>query len=312
MTDAAPSAASVRHHSPEPGPGGPQAPAPAPQPGVITLAATPIGNTADASARLRRAMAQAGLIAAEDTRRLRALAQRLGVEISGRVMSFHEHNERQRAPELIEAARAGTSVLVVSDAGMPGVSDPGYRLVTAAVQAGVPVTVAPGPSAVLTALALSGLACDRFCFEGFVPRKPGERRRAVEALAGQERTMVLFESPRRVHETLTVMAQVLGADRPAALCRELTKTHEEVRRATLGELAASTADGVLGEVVLVVAGAAPAAADLQQAAHDALDLAEQGRRLKEAAGEVARSVGLRPNEVYRAALVLREGPEDRP
>ena len=188
--------------------------------GTITLAATPIGNVSDASRRLRCALEQADLIAAEDTRRLRALAQRLDVETRGRVIAFHEHNERDRAPELLEAARDGSSVLVVSDAGMPSVSDPGYRLVQAAVQVQVPVTVAPGPSAVLTALALSGLASDRFCFEGFLPRKPGERRRALESLATQERTMIFLESPRRVHDALVTMAEVLGGERPAALCRE--------------------------------------------------------------------------------------------
>ena len=273
--------------------------------GTITLAATPIGNVSDASLRLRCALEQADLIAAEDTRRLRALAQRLDVESCGRVIAFYEHNERERAPELLEAARSGLRVLVVSDAGMPSVSDPGYRLVQAAVREQVPVTVAPGPSAVLTALALSGLASDRFCFEGFLPRKPGERRRALESLATQERTMIFLESPRRVHDSLAAMAGVLGADRPAALCRELTKTHEQVLRATLAELARATADGVLGEVVLVVAGAEPAAASPQDVARRALALAESGMRLKAAAAQAAAEGGLRPNEVYRAALELR-------
>ena len=274
--------------------------------GTITLAATPIGNVSDASLRLRRALEQADLIAAEDTRRLRALAQRLDVETRGRVIAFHEHNERDRAPELLEAARAGLRVLVVSDAGMPSVSDPGYRLVQAAVREQVPVTVAPGPSAVLTALALSGLASDRFCFEGFLPRKAGERRRALESLAAQERTMIFLESPRRVHDSLAAMAEVLGTDRPAALCRELTKTHEQVLRAPLSELARATADGVLGEVVLVVAGAEPVVASPEAAAHKALELAEAGMRLKAAAAQTAGESGLRPNEVYRAALELRD------
>ena len=274
--------------------------------GTITLAATPIGNASDASRRLQRGLEQADLIAAEDTRRLRALAQRLDVETRGRVIAFHEHNERDRAPELLEAARDGRRVLVVSDAGMPSVSDPGYRLVQAAVQVQVPVTVAPGPSAVLTALALSGLASDRFCFEGFLPRKPGERRRALESLATQERTMIFLESPRRVHDALVTMTEVLGGERPAALCRELTKTHEEVLRAPLAELARATADGVLGEVVLVVAGAEPVVVGSENAARRALALAGTGMRLKAAAAQVAGELGLRPNEVYRAALELRE------
>ena len=274
--------------------------------GTITLAATPIGNVSDASLRLRRALEQADLIAAEDTRRLRSLAQRLDVEPRGRVIAFHEHNERERAAELLEAARAGLRVLVVSDAGMPSVSDPGYRLVQAAVREQVPVTVAPGPSAVLTALALSGLASDRFCFEGFLPRKPGERCRALESQAGPERTMIFQESPRRVHDSLAVMAEVLGGERPAALCRELTKTHEQVLRGSLAELTRATADGVLGEVVLVVAGAEPLVASPEAAARKALALAEAGMRLKTAAAQAAGEGGLRPNEVYRAALELRD------
>ena len=225
--------------------------------GTITLAATPIGNVSDASPRLRCALEQADLIAAEDTRRLRALAQRLDVETRGRVIAFHEHNERDRAPELLEAARDGRRVLVVSDAGMPSVSDPGYRLVRAAVQVQVPVTVAPGPSAVLTALALSGLASDRFCFEGFLPRKPGERRRELESLTTQERTMIFLESPRRVHDALVTMAE-------------------------------------------------PVVAGSEDAARRALALAGTGMRLKAAAAQVAGELGLRPNEVYRAALELRE------
>ena len=276
-----------------------------PLPGQILLAATPIGNSADASARLRAALEHADVVAAEDTRRLLNLAARLGLSVGGRVVAFHEHNERARTPELIEAARAGSSVLVVSDAGMPSVSDPGYRLVVAAVAGEVRVSVAPGPSAVLTALALSGLATGRFCFEGFVPRRAGERRRTLEALAEERRTMVFFESPRRTHDTLAAMARAFGEDRPAALCRELTKTHEEVVRGSLEHLVEVTSGQVLGEVVLVVAGARPEPADPHQAALAALALAQEGVRLKEAAARVAGESGLRPNEVYRAALALR-------
>lgn len=277
-----------------------------PRPGTITLAATPIGNTGDASPRLRAALAHADLVAAEDTRRVLNLAQRLGIHVAGRVLAFHEHNERERAGELLEAARGGAAVLMVSDAGMPSVSDPGYRLVVAATEAGVPITVAPGPSAVLTALALSGLASDRFCFEGFLPRKTGEQDRALAELADERRTLIFFESPRRVHATLTAMAAAFGEGRRAALCRELTKTHEEVRRAPLGVLATSTAEGELGEIVLVVAGAEPRGADPREAAREALGLAEEGLRLKAAAARVAQETGLRTNEVYRAALALRD------
>ena len=285
---------------------GPSADPPALRPGAITLAATPIGNMGDVTDRLRRALATADIIAAEDTRRLRALAQRAGVRVVARLVSFHEHNERDRAAQLVSAARDGARVLVVSDAGMPSVSDPGYRLVVTADGAGVPVTVVPGPSAVLTALALSGLATDRFCFEGFPPRRPGERGRVLRSLAQEPRTLVFFESPRRVHDTLTDMVGAFGAGRRAALCRELTKTHEDVRRATLGELAALTDGGALGEIVLVVAGADRADADPAGAAREALALAGEGMRLKTAAGVAARAAGLRPNEVYRAALELRD------
>ena len=275
------------------------------RPGAITLAATPIGNMGDLTDRLRRALATADIIAAEDTRRLRALVQRAGIRVVASLVSFHEHNERDRAAQLVSAARDGARVLVVSDAGMPSVSDPGYRLVVAAAGAGVPVTVVPGPSAVLTALALSGLATDRFCFEGFPPRRPGERGRVLRSLAREPRTLIFFESPRRVHDTLTDMVGAFGAGRRAALCRELTKTHEDVRRATLGELAALTDGGALGEIVLVVAGADRADADPAGAAREALALAGEGMRLKTAAGVAARAAGLRPNEVYRAALELR-------
>ena len=285
---------------------GPSADPLALRPGAITLAATPIGNMGDVTDRLRRALAAADVIAAEDTRRLRALAQRAGVRVVARLVSFHEHNERDRAAQLVSAARDGARVLVVSDAGMPSVSDPGYRLVVAADGAGVPVTVVPGPSAVLTALALSGLATDRFCFEGFPPRRPGERGRVLRSLAREPRTLIFFESPRRVHDTLTDMVGAFGAGRRAALCRELTKTHEDVRRATLGELAALTDGGALGEIVLVVAGADRADADPAGAAREALALAGEGMRLKTAAGVAARAAGLRPNEVYRAALELRD------
>lgn len=306
MNDATADTSTTVPDEPADAPAGPDT---APHLGVVTLAATPIGNVGDASARLRDAVEHADVVAAEDTRRLLALAGRMGVRVGGRLLAFHDHNERERTGELLDEACAGRSVLVVSDAGMPTVSDPGYRLVVAAAERGVPVTVAPGPSAVLTALTLSGLAGDRFTFEGFLPRRGGERRRALEALAGEVRTMVFFESPRRVHETLTAMVQVFGSERRAALCRELTKTHEEVRRSSLGELVTATADGVLGEVVLVVEGAGEVGADPQAVAREALELADGGMRLKAAAGYVAARSGLRPNEVYRAALAMRDRSE---
>jgi 16S rRNA (cytidine1402-2'-O)-methyltransferase len=271
--------------------------------GRLVLAATPIGDPDDAPPRLVRLLAEADVVAAEDTRRLRRLAGALGVELRGRIVSHHEHNEQARSPELVDAAAAGATVLVVTDAGMPSVSDPGLRVVRAAVEAGVPVTAVPGPSAVLTALALSGLATDRFCFEGFLPRKPGERRRALEALAAERRTMIFFEAPHRTAATLAAMAEVFGADRPAALCRELTKTYEEVRREPLGALAAGTADGVLGEVTLVVAGA-PAPAPVEDVAElvpAVLERVAAGERLKDAVAAVAGTTGANKRELYDAA-----------
>lgn len=227
--------------------------------GVLVLAGTPIGDVADAPPRLLAELASADVIAAEDTRRLRRLTQALGVTPTGRVLSYFEGNEVGRTPELVEALIGGARVLLVTDAGMPSVSDPGYRLVTAAVAADIKVTAVPGPSAVLTALALSGLPVDRFTFEGFLPRKAGDRSRQLAEVAGEPRTMVFFEAPHRIAETLTAMATAFGADRPAAVCRELTKTYEEVKRGPLGELAAWAAEGVRGEITVVVAGAPPAA-----------------------------------------------------
>lgn len=224
--------------------------------GRVLLAATPLGRPEDASARLRDALASAPVIAAEDTRRLRRLCADLGVTVTGRVVSFFDANEGARVPALLDALGDGSDVLVVTDAGMPSVSDPGYRLVTAAVADGYEVTVLPGPSAVLAALAVSALPVDRFCFEGFLPRKAGERRRALAALADEPRTLVFFEAPHRLADALRDLAEAFGADRRAAVCRELTKTHEEVVRGTLGELADWATGEVRGEITLVVGGAA--------------------------------------------------------
>ena len=272
--------------------------------GIITLAATPIGNDGDASARLRTEMEEADVIAAEDTRRFLNLASRLGINITARVLSYYEHNEAERGPYLLELARS-QRVLVVSDAGMPSVSDPGYRLVARAHEAGVPVTVAPGPSEVLTALAISGLATDRFCFEGFLARKPGELNSQLRELAREQRTMVFFESPRRLPATLAAMAEAWGVNREACVCRELTKTHEEVARGSLGELAERFDGDVLGEIVVVVAGAESAEADMNAAVDEVLALDAAGLRLKDAAAHVATRSGLRKKDLYEAALAAR-------
>lgn len=273
--------------------------------GSILLAATPIGDVEDAPPRLRRILGEADVVAAEDTRRLRALAQRMGVEITGAVLSYHEHNEAAQAPRLVAAAQEGKQVLVVSDAGMPSVSDPGYRLVRAAADAGVRVSVLPGPSAVLTALAISGLASDRFCFEGFLPRRPGDRARALAPLADETRTMIFFEAPHRLADTLTAMGQAFGEDRAGAVCRELTKTYEEVRRAPLGELAAWAADGVKGEITIVVAGAEALPAQAEDHVGEVLARVDAGERLKDAAAAVSARTGASKRDLYQAALAAR-------
>jgi 16S rRNA (cytidine1402-2'-O)-methyltransferase len=265
------------------------------------LAATPIGRVADAPPRLAEELATADVVAAEDTRRLKRLTTDLGVTVTGRVISYFEGNESGRTPQLLEALLAGERVLLVTDAGMPSVSDPGYRLVAAAVEHDVLVTAVPGPSAVLTALAVSGLPVDRFCFEGFLPRKAGERSRRLAALAAEERTMVFFEAPHRTEAALAAMAGALGDDRPAAVCRELTKTHEEVRRGSLGELVTWAAEGVRGEVTIVVAGAdqsAEIAADPESLKAAVAALEADGVRRKEAIVEVAQRAGVPKREVY--------------
>ena len=280
------------------------------QPGVLVLAATPIGRVADAPPRLADELATADVVAAEDTRRLKRLTTDLGVTVKGRVVSYFEGNESARTPVLLEALLAGDRVLLVTDAGMPSVSDPGYRLVAAAVEADVLVTAVPGPSAVLTALAVSGLPVDRFCFEGFLPRKAGERARRLAALAREERTMVFFEAPHRTGAALSALAGAFGDDRAAAVCRELTKTHEEVRRGPLAELVAWAAEGVRGEVTIVVAGATgpELAGDPDSLRAAVSDLEAEGTSRKEAIVEVARRAGVPKREVYN--LVHATSPPD--
>ena len=271
--------------------------------GVLVLAATPIGDPRDAAPRLADELRSAHVIAAEDTRRLKRLLSELAVTPTGRVLSYHEHNEASRTPELVERLDAGDRVVVVTDAGMPSVSDPGYRLVAAAIQHDVRVTCVPGPSAVLMALAVSGLPVDRFCFEGFLPRKAGERARALAELADERRTMVFFEAPHRLAETLTAMRDAFGADRAAAVCRELTKTYEEVRRGDLARLVDWAAEGVRGEITVVVAGAAPAAPDVASELSGIRERVAAGERLKDVCADVAARTGLSKKALYDAALV---------
>jgi 16S rRNA (cytidine1402-2'-O)-methyltransferase len=278
--------------------------------GTLTVAAAPIGQPADASGRLAPALAAAALIAAEDTRRLRRLATALGVRLTGRVLSYYEAVEGRRVPALLAELIAGQDVLLVTDAGMPGVSDPGYRLIAAAVDARIRVTVLPGPSAVTTALVISGLPSDRFVFEGFPPRRAGERSRRFAELAAERRTLVFFESPRRLGVTLAELASAFGAERRAAVCRELTKTHEEVIRGTLADLAAQLAGGVLGEVTLVVAGAPPSqvVASPAAAAAAVAEREDAGQPRKEAIVAVARELGLPRREVYDAVVASKRRP----
>ncbi|QBX56031.1 16S rRNA (cytidine(1402)-2'-O)-methyltransferase [Nocardioides seonyuensis] len=274
--------------------------------GVLVLAATPIGQYDDAPPRLARELAGADVVAAEDTRRLKRLCADLGITLTGRVVSYFEGNEQARTPVLLDALLAGERVVLVTDAGMPSVSDPGYRLVAAAVESDVHVTAVPGPSAVLTALAVSGLPVDRFCFEGFLPRKAGERARRLAALAGEERTMVFFEAPHRTEAALAAMAEALGDERPGAVCRELTKTHEEVRRGPLAELVAWAADGVRGEVTIVVqgAGAGPDLAQDPDSLRAAVaEMEASGTSRKDAIVQVARRAGVPKREVYQAVHV---------
>ncbi|MFJ8310574.1 MULTISPECIES: 16S rRNA (cytidine(1402)-2'-O)-methyltransferase [unclassified Streptomyces] len=285
--------------------------------GILVLAGTPIGDTADAPPRLAAELERADVVAAEDTRRLRRLTQALGVHPQGRVLSYFEGNESARTPELVEALEGGARVLLVTDAGMPSVSDPGYRLVAAAVEKDIKVTAVPGPSAVLTALALSGLPVDRFCFEGFLPRKAGERLGRLREVADERRTLVYFEAPHRLDDTLAAMAEVFGPDRRAAVCRELTKTYEEVKRGPLKDLAAWAAEGVRGEITVVVEGApeaAPAELDAAELVRRVQVREEAGERRKEAIAAVAVETGLPKREVFDAVVAAknaaRQGPVD--
>jgi 16S rRNA (cytidine1402-2'-O)-methyltransferase len=274
--------------------------------GRLLLAATPLGQVGDASARLVEALGSADVIAAEDTRRARTLAQALGVKPAGRVVSFFDQNEASRVPALVDQITAGATVLVISDAGMPLISDPGYRLVAACAEAGLQVSCLPGPSAVTTALAVSGLPSDRFCFEGFAPRKHGARTSWLAGLSDEQRTCVFFESPRRLADCLRDAVDALGSDRRAVVCRELTKTHEEVRRGSLAELADWAGDGVLGEITVVLAGAQPRA-DLATLVAEVLTLVDEGARVKDACAEVIAEHHGAPsrNALYDAVLRSR-------
>lgn len=271
---------------------------------MILLAATPIGNLGDASVRLRETLSAARVIAAEDTRRTAQLLRLLEIDNRPELVALHDHNE-QRLAEALVARAEREDVVLVSDAGMPTVSDPGFRVVQLAAARGVEVTAVPGPSAVITALAVAGLPTDRFAFEGFLPRKAGERARALAELAGERRTLVFFEAPTRLASSLEALAEAFGPDRPAAVCRELTKLHEEVRRGSLGELARWAAEGVRGEIVVVVGGASAVAVSPASALSEVQRRVAAGERLKEAARGVAEASGLSSRQLYQAALAAR-------
>ena len=274
--------------------------------GLLILAGTPIGNLDDASPALHRALSTADLVAAEDTRRFRALMERLGWEIPGRIISYFDGNETARSAELLAELQAGATVLVVSDAGMPTVSDPGFRIVTAAVAAEIPIRVVPGPSAVLVALALSGLATDRFCFEGFLPRKTEQRRRRLASLATEERTMIFFEAPHRLAAFLTDACAGFGGERRASISRELTKTFEETRRGTLNELRDWAAIGVRGEVTIVIAGAEGSPMPVAEAVALVLERLAAGERFAAAVATVAEQCAVPRKALYSAALAARK------
>jgi len=274
--------------------------------GRIVLAATPIGNVGDGSARLWEALASADVVAAEDTRVTRELAGRAGIKIAGELVALHDHNEARTGAWLIERALAGEAILVVSDAGMPLVSDPGYRLVTAAIEAGVELSVLPGPSAPLAALALSGLPTDRFAFEGFLPRKEGERSAALAGLVLEERTLIFFEAPHRLAATLASMATALGSDRRASVSREITKKFEETRRGPLGDLAAwASASEVRGEIVVVVAGRPREAPSVASMVEEALRRVATGERAKDVVADLAATFGVPQRDLYAAVVAAR-------
>ncbi|OSC40969.1 16S rRNA (cytidine(1402)-2'-O)-methyltransferase [Mycobacterium decipiens] len=277
--------------------------------GRLLLGATPLGQPSDASPRLVDALASADVVAAEDTRRVRTLAKALDIRIGGRLVSLFDRVEAVRVTALLDAVITGATVLVVSDAGMPVINDPGYRLVAACVDAGVPVTCLPGPSAVTTALVVSGLPAEKFCFEGFAPRKGSARRAWLATLAEERRTCVFFESPRRLAACLRDAAEQLGGARPAAICRELTKVHEEVVRGSLDELAAWASGGVLGEITVVLAGAAPRP-DLASLLAQVEEFVAGGIRVKDACSEVAAAhPGVRTRQLYEAVLQSRREAE---
>ncbi len=272
---------------------------------TLVLAATPLGNPLDASVRLKRAIESAEIIAAEDSRRFHRLAADLEVTFTAHILSFFEGNETDRTAEILSLLREGKEVLVVTDAGMPTISDPGFRLMRDAIAENITTIVIPGPSAPMMAIALSGLPTDRFTFEGFAPRAQGARQTFYEKLRFEERTMVIFEAPHRLNESLVTAAEILGSDRKAAICREMTKTYEETIRGTLAELIAwSSSHEVLGEITLVIAGVEEGSQS--RSADDAVTRVREyehaGMDRKAAIATVAEEFSL-PKKIVYAAVV---------
>ncbi len=274
---------------------------------MLILAATPIGNINDASPRLLSSLQESKFIAAEDTRSLLKLANHLKIKLNAELISLHEHNESQKLERLVEIAKT-EDLLLVSDAGMPTISDPGFLLVRAAAEAGVEIIIVPGPSAVVSALAVSGLATDRFCFEGFLPRKPGDRRKAMQALVKEPRTMVFFESPHRIADSLKTASEVFGRDRKASVSRELTKKFEETKRGSLEELAEWAKSDPKGEMVLIIAGVEVSPKSPEEVVAEVLELSEEGLGLKQAVAEVALRHNVSKSELYRLSLLKRQSP----
>ena len=274
----------------------------------LLLAGVPLGNPGDASARLISAISSASIIAAEDSRRFQRLCQDLGVASQAKVLSFFEGNEEERTEQLLNELKNGADVLVVTDAGMPTVSDPGFKLVRSAIEANIPVEVLPGPSAVTTALALSGLPTDRFCFEGFVPRTQGAREKFFDELKFEPRTIVFFEAPHRLIDTLNVAVNILGADRKAALCREMTKTYEETVRGNLATLSEwANSKEVLGEITIVIEGAINGAKEINQEKIVAAvrKLESVGMDRKEAVASIAAELNMPKRKVFYAMVAAK-------
>ena len=272
---------------------------------ALILAATPLGNPGDASPRLKAAIESASIIAAEDSRRFHRLCSDIGVTFSARVLSFFEGNEEDRTRELLGELQSGASILVVSDAGMPTISDPGFRLMRDAIQCGIKVQVIPGPSAVTMAVALSGLPTDRFTFEGFPPRASGARLASFEKLRHEERTMVFFEAPHRIGDSLGDAVAVFGAQRRAAICREMTKRYEETIRGTLAELSSwADSNEVLGEITLVVEGASTDSASMSadEMVARVREFEGAGMDRKAAIASVAQEFGIAKRLVYAAVV----------